>query len=92
LDSILRRLATSTKEATVVIPQWTNTSWYAAAIRACFEYEVVLSTDARDTNPTSWAMLACHFLHRYDDKPKNWELDSNMSDDKQVHDEQTSTI
>jgi len=67
LDSILRRLVTFTEEATVFIPQWTSTSWYASAIRACFEYEVVLSTDARDTSPTPWAMLACHFLHRYDD-------------------------
>jgi len=67
LDSFLRRLVTTTEEATVVIPQWTNTSWYATAIRACFEYEVLLSADARDENPTPWAMLACHFLHRYDD-------------------------
>jgi len=29
LDSILRRLVTTTEEATVVIPQRTNTSWYA---------------------------------------------------------------
>jgi len=71
LDSVLRRLVTSTEEATVVIPQWTNTSWYATAMRACFEYEVHLSADARDTNPTTWAMMACHFLHRYDDKQKN---------------------
>jgi len=42
LDSVLRRLVTTTEEATVVIPQWTNTSWYATAIRACFEYEVLL--------------------------------------------------
>jgi len=67
LDSILRRLVTTTEEATVVIPQWTNTSWYATAIRACFEYQVLLSTDAKDTNPKPWAMLACHFPHRYDD-------------------------
>jgi len=67
LDSVLRRLVTTTEEATVVIPQWTNTSWYATAIRACFEYEVLLSADARDANPTPWAMLACRFLHRYDD-------------------------
>jgi len=71
LDSVLRRLVTTTEEATVVIPQWTNTSWYATAIRACFEYEVRLSTNARDTDPTTRAMLACHFLHRYDDKQKN---------------------
>jgi len=71
LDSVLRRLVTSTEEATVVIPQWTNTSWYATAIRVCFEYEVLLSADSRDTNPTKWAMMACHFLHRYDDKQKN---------------------
>jgi len=71
LDSVLRRLVTTTEEATVVTPQWTNTSWYATAIRACFEYEVRLSADARDTNPTTWAMMACHFLHRYDDKQKN---------------------
>jgi len=67
LDSILLRLVTTTEEATVVIRQWANTSWYATAIRACFEYQVHLSTDARDTNPPSWAMRACHFLHRYDD-------------------------
>jgi len=67
LDSVLRRLVTTAEEATVVVPQWTNTSWYATAIRACFEYEVLLSTDARDANPTPWAMLACHFFHRYDD-------------------------
>jgi len=36
-DSILRCMVTITEEATVVIPQWTNTSWYATAIRACFE-------------------------------------------------------
>jgi len=71
LDSVLRRLMTTTEEATVVIPQWTNTSWNATAIRACFDYEVLLSADARDTNPTTWAMMACHFLHRYDDKQKN---------------------
>jgi len=69
-DSILCRLVTFTKEATTVIQQWTNTSWYATAKRACFEYEVRLSTDARDKNPTQWAMLACHFFHRYDDKQK----------------------
>jgi len=40
LDSMLRRLVTTTEEATVVIPQWTNSSWYAPAIRACFEYQV----------------------------------------------------
>jgi len=67
LDSVLRRLVTTTKEATVVIPQWTNTSLYATAIRACFQYQVLFSTDARDANPTPWAILACHFLHRYDD-------------------------
>jgi len=71
LDSVHRRLVTTTEEATVVIPQCTNTSWYATAIRACFEYEVLVSADARDTNPTTWAMMACHFLHRYDDKQKN---------------------
>jgi len=91
LDSILCRLVTSTEEATVVIPQWTNTSWYATATLACFEYEVLLSTDTRDTNPTPLAMLACHFLHRYDDKQKNWEVDTNMSNDKQSQDEETST-
>jgi len=91
MDSILRRLVTSTEEATVVIPQWTNTSWYATARRACFEYEVHLSTDARDTNPTPWVMLACHSLHRYDDKQKHWEVDTNMSNDKQSQDEETST-
>jgi len=68
LDSVLRSLVTTTEEATVVIPQWTNTSWYATAIRACFEYEVLLSADARDTNSPTWAIMACHFLHRYDDK------------------------
>jgi len=67
LDSVLRRLVATTEEATVVIPQWTNTSWCATAIRACFEYQELSSTDARDANPTPWAMLACHFLHRYDD-------------------------
>jgi len=67
LDSVLRRLVTTTEEATVVIPQWTNASWYATAIRACFEYEVRLLADARDANPTPWAILACHFLYRYDD-------------------------
>jgi len=67
LDSVLRRLVTTTEEATVAIPQWTNTSWYATAIRACLEYQVLFSTDARNANPTPWAMLACHFLHRYDD-------------------------
>jgi len=41
LESILRRLVTTTVEATVVIPQWTNTSWYATAIHACFEYQVL---------------------------------------------------
>jgi len=71
LDSVLRRLVTTTEEAIVVIPQWTNTSWYATAIRACFEYEVLLSADSRDTNPTTWAMMACHFLHRYEDIQKN---------------------
>jgi len=71
LDSVLRRLVTTKEEATVVIPQWTNTSWYATAMRACFEYEVLLPTDARDTNPTPWAMLACNFLHLYDDKQKS---------------------
>jgi len=91
LDSVLRRLVTTTEEATVVTPQWTNTSWYATAIRACFEYEVLLSADARDTNPTTWAMMACHFLHRYDDKQKNGEVDTNMSNDKQPQDEETST-
>jgi len=68
LNSVLRRLVSTKEEATVVIPQWTNTSWYATAIRACFEYQGVLSADARDTTPTPWAMLACHFLHRYDDE------------------------
>jgi len=63
-DSVLRRLVTTTEEVTVVIPQWTNTSWYASATRACFEYPVLSSTDARDANPTPWAMLACHVLHR----------------------------
>jgi len=67
LDSVLRRLVTTPEEATVVIPQWTNTSWYATARRACLEYQGLSSTDARDANPTPWAMLACHFLHRYDD-------------------------
>jgi len=38
LDSVLRRFVSTKEEATVVIPQWTNTSWYATAIRACFEY------------------------------------------------------
>jgi len=38
LDSVLRRLVSTKEEATVVIAQWTNTSWYATAIRACFEY------------------------------------------------------
>jgi len=87
LDSILRRLVTFTEKVTVVIPQWTNTSWYATAIRACLGYEVLLSTGARDTNPTPWAMLACHFLHRYDDKQKKWIVDTNMSNDKQPQDE-----
>jgi len=67
LYSVLRRLVSTKEEATVVIPQWTNTSWYATAIRACFEYQVLLSSDTRDTTPTPWAMLTCHFLHRYDD-------------------------
>jgi len=67
LDSILRQLVTFTEKAAVVIPQWTNTSWHATATRACFEYEVLLSPDARDTNLTPWAMLACHFLHLCDD-------------------------
>jgi len=67
LDSVLRRLVSTTEEAAVVIPQWTNTSWYATAIRACFEYQVLSSPNARDTTPTPWAMLACHLLHRYDD-------------------------
>jgi len=71
LDSVLRRFVITTEEATVVIPQWTNTSWYATAIRACFEHEVLLLANARDTNPTTWAMMTCHFLHRYDDKQKN---------------------
>jgi len=66
LDSDLRRLVTTTEEATVVISLCTNTSWYAAAIRACFEYHVLLPSDARDANPTPWAMLACHYLHSYD--------------------------
>jgi len=38
LDSVLRRFVSTKEEAIVVIPQWTNTSWYATAIRACFEY------------------------------------------------------
>jgi len=63
LDSVLRRLVSIKEEATVVIPQWTNTSSYATAIRACFEYQVLLSSDTRDTTPTPWAMLTCHFLH-----------------------------
>jgi len=67
LDSVLRRLVTTTEEETVVIPQCTNTSLYATAIRACMEYEGFSSTDARDANSTTWAMLACHFLHRYHD-------------------------
>jgi len=67
LDSVLRRLVTTTEEATVVIPQWTNTSRYATAIRARFEYQVLSSTDARDANPTPCAMLACHFLTRFND-------------------------
>ena len=67
LGSILRRLVTTSEEATVGIQQWTNTTWYATAIRACFEYQVLSSTDARDVNHTPWAMLACLFLHRYDD-------------------------
>jgi len=71
LDSVFRRLVKTTEEATVIIPQWTNTSWYATATRACFEYEVLLSAAARDINPTTWAMMVCHFLHRYDDKQKN---------------------
>jgi len=36
-------------------------------------------------------MMACHFLHRYDDKQKNREVDTNMSNDKQQQDEETST-
>jgi len=39
LDSLLRRLVTSIEEATMIIPQWTNDSWYATAVRACFEYK-----------------------------------------------------
>jgi len=74
LDSILRRLVTTTEEATVVIPEWTNTSWCATAVRACFEYQVLVSADARDTTPTPWAMLACHFLHRYDDEQDTKKL------------------
>jgi len=35
-------------------------------------------------------MLACHFLHRYDEIQKNWEVDTNMSNDKQQQDEETS--
>jgi len=65
--AVLRRLVTTTEEATVVIPQWTNTSWYATAIRACFEYQVFSPTDARGANPTPWAKLACHCRHRYND-------------------------
>ena len=34
LDSVLRRLVSTNEEATVEILQWTNTSWYATAIRA----------------------------------------------------------
>ena len=67
LDSVLRRLVSTKEEATVLVPQWTNTSWYATAIRACFEYQVLLSPNARNTTPTPWAMLACHVPHRYDD-------------------------
>jgi len=67
LDSVLRRLVSTKEEATVVTPQWTNTSWYATAIRPCFEYQVLFSSDKRDTTPTPWAMLTCHFLHSYDD-------------------------
>jgi len=52
LDSILRRLLTTTEEATVVIPPWTNTSWNANALRTCVKHQVRLSADARDTNPT----------------------------------------
>jgi len=36
-------------------------------------------------------MLACHFLHRYDYKQRNWGVDTNMSNDKQSQDEETST-
>jgi len=67
LDLVLQRLVTTREEATVVILQLTNTSWYATAVRACFEYQVISSTDARDASPSPWPMLACHFLHRYDD-------------------------
>jgi len=63
LDSVLRSLVSTKEEATVVIPQWANTSWYATAIRACFQYQVLLSSDTRDTTTTPWAMLTCHFLH-----------------------------
>ena len=42
LDSILRCLVKLSAEATVVIPQWTNTSWFTTAIRACFEYQVLV--------------------------------------------------
>jgi len=91
LDSVIRRLVTTTVEATVVIPQWTNTSCYATAIRACFENKVLLLADARDTNPTTWAMMASHFLHRYDGKQKNSEVDTHMSSDKHSQDDETST-
>jgi len=52
LDSIRRRLVTTTEKETVFIPQRTNTRWYATAICACFEYSVLQSTDAKAQNPT----------------------------------------
>jgi len=63
LDSVLRRLVSTNEEATVEILQWTNTSWYATAIRAYFEYQVFLSSDTRNTTPTPCAMLTWHFLY-----------------------------
>jgi len=86
LHSILRHPVTTTEEATVVIPQWTNTSLYDTAIRACFEYQVPSSIDARYVDPTPWAMLACHFLHRYDEKQETekWTISCQTTNTNQM--------
>jgi len=63
----IRRLVATNEEATIVILRWTNTNWYATAIRACFEYRALFPLQERDTTSTRWAMLGCLFLHCYDD-------------------------
>jgi len=66
LDSVLRRLVSTKEEATVVIPQWTNTSWYATAIRACFEYQVlfIIRYKGYDSHNMGYAYLPLPSLIR----------------------------